>query len=257
MPSLTTSREGLQQSPRRIPPRWFYDELGSALFDAICRLPWYEVTRAELRLLAEHASAIAAARAACVHRGAGAGQRREAGRPRARAARLERWRSPHRRVTRGARDRLAGGGGDSGRARDEGRDVVPRRSGAPAAIPAWRRPCARRLSRIESRQLRSRRGRSPARDHSTGATAGRFTAARPGSRQASRAARAGLRRSARRDRGVQSESAGQDEPRARRRRSTRARSRIGRSGTPRPRAWKCVWSASCGRRSTFQVPRAT
>jgi dimethylhistidine N-methyltransferase len=56
----TDVREGLQQSPRRVPPRWFYDELGSALFDAICRLPWYEVTRAELRLLAEHASAIAA-----------------------------------------------------------------------------------------------------------------------------------------------------------------------------------------------------
>ena len=44
----------LQQQPRQLPSRYFYDELGSALFDAICRLPWYGVTRAELRLLANH-----------------------------------------------------------------------------------------------------------------------------------------------------------------------------------------------------------
>jgi dimethylhistidine N-methyltransferase len=51
---------GLADAPRRIPPQWFYDELGSALFDAICRLPWYEVTRAELRLLRQHAGEIVA-----------------------------------------------------------------------------------------------------------------------------------------------------------------------------------------------------
>ena len=44
----------LSLSPRQLPSRYFYDELGSALFDAICRLPWYGVTRAELRLLATH-----------------------------------------------------------------------------------------------------------------------------------------------------------------------------------------------------------
>ena len=32
--------------------RYLYDALGSALFDAICRLPWYRITRAETRLLA-------------------------------------------------------------------------------------------------------------------------------------------------------------------------------------------------------------
>ncbi len=32
-----------------------YDALGSALFDAICELPWYPITRAEMRLLHEHA----------------------------------------------------------------------------------------------------------------------------------------------------------------------------------------------------------
>jgi len=44
----------LSLSPRQLPSRYFYDDLGSALFDAICRLPWYGVTRAELRLLASH-----------------------------------------------------------------------------------------------------------------------------------------------------------------------------------------------------------
>ena len=41
--------EYLQRTPRQLPSRYFYDALGSALFDAICRLPWYRVTRAETR----------------------------------------------------------------------------------------------------------------------------------------------------------------------------------------------------------------
>lgn len=48
----------LSLRPRQLPSRYLYDELGSALFDAICRLPWYQVTRAELQLLATHAAAI-------------------------------------------------------------------------------------------------------------------------------------------------------------------------------------------------------
>jgi len=48
-------REGLSRDPKRLPPRWFYDDLGSRLFRAICALPWYRVTRAELGLL-PHAS---------------------------------------------------------------------------------------------------------------------------------------------------------------------------------------------------------
>jgi L-histidine Nalpha-methyltransferase len=48
----------LQQTPRQLPSRLLYDALGSALFDAICQLPWYRITRAELRLLAQHARAI-------------------------------------------------------------------------------------------------------------------------------------------------------------------------------------------------------
>jgi dimethylhistidine N-methyltransferase len=50
----------LSLSPRQLPSRFLYDELGSALFDAICRLPWYGVTRIEQRLLAEHAPQVLA-----------------------------------------------------------------------------------------------------------------------------------------------------------------------------------------------------
>jgi dimethylhistidine N-methyltransferase len=48
----------LSQSPRQLPSRYLYDDLGSALFEAICRLPWYPLTRAEMRLLAAHAPEI-------------------------------------------------------------------------------------------------------------------------------------------------------------------------------------------------------
>ncbi|HEX3702162.1 MAG TPA: L-histidine N(alpha)-methyltransferase [Vicinamibacterales bacterium] len=44
----------LALQPRQLPSRYFYDALGSALFEAICSLPWYSITRAELRLLTAH-----------------------------------------------------------------------------------------------------------------------------------------------------------------------------------------------------------
>ncbi|MBI3491720.1 MAG: L-histidine N(alpha)-methyltransferase [Acidobacteria bacterium] len=50
----------LSQTPRQLPSRYFYDELGSALFEAICRLPWYPITRTEQRLLSMHAHDILA-----------------------------------------------------------------------------------------------------------------------------------------------------------------------------------------------------
>src|SRR3954470_18574301 len=45
----------LALTPRQLPSRYLYDALGSALFEAICELPWYSITRAETRLLAAHA----------------------------------------------------------------------------------------------------------------------------------------------------------------------------------------------------------
>ncbi|HUP63329.1 MAG TPA: L-histidine N(alpha)-methyltransferase [Thermoanaerobaculia bacterium] len=44
-------RAGLTAPRKSIPPRWFYDALGSSLFDAICFLPEYYVTRAETEVL--------------------------------------------------------------------------------------------------------------------------------------------------------------------------------------------------------------
>lgn len=48
----------LTQTPRQLPSRYLYDDLGSLLFEAICRLPWYHIARTEQRLLRTHADAI-------------------------------------------------------------------------------------------------------------------------------------------------------------------------------------------------------
>lgn len=50
--SLTCDvREGLTATPKELPPKWFYDERGSALFDRITTLPEYYPTRAERSVL--------------------------------------------------------------------------------------------------------------------------------------------------------------------------------------------------------------
>ncbi|MBU1360866.1 MAG: L-histidine N(alpha)-methyltransferase [Gammaproteobacteria bacterium] len=50
---------GLSREARSIPPKFFYDAAGSALFDRICDLPEYYPTRTELRILTECAPQIA------------------------------------------------------------------------------------------------------------------------------------------------------------------------------------------------------
>ncbi len=52
-------RDGLAADPKTLPPKWFYDDRGSALFDEITRLPEYYPTRCERAILAEHAKEIA------------------------------------------------------------------------------------------------------------------------------------------------------------------------------------------------------
>ncbi|HZH92164.1 MAG TPA: L-histidine N(alpha)-methyltransferase [Pyrinomonadaceae bacterium] len=52
---------GLNASPKQLFPKYFYDELGSELFDAICLVPEYYLTRAENEILARHAVEIIAA----------------------------------------------------------------------------------------------------------------------------------------------------------------------------------------------------
>lgn len=54
-------RRGLSRHPRTLPPRWLYDDRGSALFDEITRLPEYYPFAAERSILEAHADEIVAA----------------------------------------------------------------------------------------------------------------------------------------------------------------------------------------------------
>lgn len=51
-------RVGLSRMPKELPCRFFYDERGSALFEEICALPEYYLTRAEEAILAHRAAEI-------------------------------------------------------------------------------------------------------------------------------------------------------------------------------------------------------
>ena len=51
---------GLSASPKRLPSKYFYDDRGSVLFEAICELPEYYLTRQETALLSDAAPEIAA-----------------------------------------------------------------------------------------------------------------------------------------------------------------------------------------------------
>jgi L-histidine N-alpha-methyltransferase len=53
-------RRDLSLPRKRLQPHYLYDALGSRLFEAICELPEYRITRAERRLLAAHAETITA-----------------------------------------------------------------------------------------------------------------------------------------------------------------------------------------------------
>jgi L-histidine N-alpha-methyltransferase len=52
-------RAGLTATPKTLPPKYFYDERGSELFDEITRLPEYYLTRAETSILQQRAAEIA------------------------------------------------------------------------------------------------------------------------------------------------------------------------------------------------------
>jgi L-histidine N-alpha-methyltransferase len=59
-------RAGLSSSPKLLPCRYFYDARGSELFEKICQLPEYYLTRAEQEILQARASEIVAALPAVV-----------------------------------------------------------------------------------------------------------------------------------------------------------------------------------------------
>ncbi len=59
LPLHTDITDGLRLTPARISPKYFYDQHGSELFEAITRLPEYYPTRTETALMQAHAGAIA------------------------------------------------------------------------------------------------------------------------------------------------------------------------------------------------------
>ena len=52
---------GLSSSPRTLPCKFFYDERGADLFQKICDLPEYYITRTEIEILRLHGAEIAKA----------------------------------------------------------------------------------------------------------------------------------------------------------------------------------------------------
>lgn len=58
---LRDARDGLTSAPKILPPKYFYDERGSALFDQITRLPEYYPTRLEAEILRREADDLVAA----------------------------------------------------------------------------------------------------------------------------------------------------------------------------------------------------
>lgn len=68
--------DGLRSTPKTLPPKLFYDSKGAELFERICELPEYYLTRSELSILEEHVGEIASIigpDAALIEYGSGAG----------------------------------------------------------------------------------------------------------------------------------------------------------------------------------------
>jgi L-histidine Nalpha-methyltransferase len=73
-------REGFAREPKTLPPKYFYDDAGSRLFEDITELPEYYQTRTELRILRDVAPGIAERHALTelVELGSGASRKTEA-----------------------------------------------------------------------------------------------------------------------------------------------------------------------------------
>ncbi|MBD2413471.1 dimethylhistidine N-methyltransferase [Nostoc calcicola FACHB-389] len=57
--------QGLTRTPKSLPPKYFYDDRGSELFEQICELPEYYPTRTEAWILAQYANEIAQITGVC------------------------------------------------------------------------------------------------------------------------------------------------------------------------------------------------
>ena len=70
--------DGLSRPRKELPPKYFYDERGSRLFEAICETPEYYLTRAEMELMTARAGEMArrlGPRCAVIEYGSGSGRK--------------------------------------------------------------------------------------------------------------------------------------------------------------------------------------
>src|SRR6188508_775927 len=56
---LSDVMTGLSSDPRTLPCKYFYDERGASLFQKICELPEYYITRTEIDILSQNCADIA------------------------------------------------------------------------------------------------------------------------------------------------------------------------------------------------------
>ena len=159
---------GLSSSPKTLPPKYFYDERGSRLFDRICELPEYYPTRTELGMLKASASEIAARvgpDAAIVEYGSGSGTKTAVLVEAVRPLRLRRDR--HSRRATAAR-------GERPCRRVPPRSHVCRVRGlhaaARSAVAGWQRgqEASRLFSRLHDRQFQRRGGPRVSRECASG-----------------------------------------------------------------------------------------
>src|SRR2546421_10849407 len=71
-------RRGLSSSPKHLFPKYLYDELGSRLFEAICEVDEYYLTRAEDKILTAYADELVRAIPNCatlIELGSGSAQK--------------------------------------------------------------------------------------------------------------------------------------------------------------------------------------
>ena len=136
-------------TPKDIPPKWFYDDRGSQLFDDITRLPEYYPTRCERAILVERARRDRGGHRRRHARRARLGHLRQDAHPARRAARrghdhalrsVRRERADAARRGRGGEPRLP----DRARARGRRRLRAPPRHRSPAAAAGWSRSSAAR-----------------------------------------------------------------------------------------------------------------
>lgn len=75
---LEDALNGLARAQKALPPKYFYDDAGSALFESICGLPEYYPTRAEMAIMEHHAADMARCLAGCttlIEYGSGSGRK--------------------------------------------------------------------------------------------------------------------------------------------------------------------------------------